>query len=120
MNRLENVQYVVCHGDMNHNNWMHDEQENLYLIDWDGATVADPALDLGLLLYSYIPEERWADWLSYYGVALTTSLRVRMHWYVVAYTISEMLWNQNRKKYEQVQEYRERLSYLLNSSSCPR
>ena len=43
--------YVVCHGDVNHNNWLLSDHQQLYLIDWDGAMIADPALDLGALLY---------------------------------------------------------------------
>ncbi|MBW4884120.1 MAG: hypothetical protein KZY76_00390 [Bacillus sp. (in: Bacteria)] len=27
------------------------------LIDWDGAMIADPAIDLGPLLYHYVEEE---------------------------------------------------------------
>ena len=37
--------YVVCHGDVNHNNWLLSDHQQLYLIDWDGAMIADPALD---------------------------------------------------------------------------
>ncbi len=114
MGQLESTEYAVCHGDINHNNWMRDEQDNLYLIDWDGATVADPALDLGLLLYTYIPESQWEDWLGHYGLELTSSLRIRMHWYVVAHTISEMLWHQSRHNVNQVEEYREALSFLVS------
>ena len=44
------------------------EEEQLYLIDWDGAIVADPALDLGLLLYHYIDQSEWEKWLAQYGV----------------------------------------------------
>ena len=36
-----------------------DENNQLYLIDWDGAVVADPAIDIGTLLYWYIPRESW-------------------------------------------------------------
>lgn len=42
---------VVCHCDVNHNNWLLSEDNQLYLIDWDGAMIADPAMDLGPLLY---------------------------------------------------------------------
>ena len=34
-----------------------DENNQLYLIDWDGAMVADPAIDIGNLLYWYIPRD---------------------------------------------------------------
>lgn len=91
---------VVCHGDVNHNNWLLTEDNQLYLIDWDGAMIADPAIDLGLLLYWYIPEENWEDWLTMYGEKLTDYLRLRMKWYVALQTLSSIQWykNKHRKK----------------------
>ncbi len=106
-------QYVVCHCDINHNNWIHGEEEQLYLIDWDGATVADPALDLGLLLYSYIPEHDWEEWIEKYGLLLGESLRERMHWYVVSQTISIILWHYERKQFEEVDKFKDYLHSLL-------
>lgn len=115
--RLENVRYqqfVVCHCDINHNNWMlDDEDEHLYLIDWDGANVADPALDLGLLLYSYIPEAEWGKWLQQYGIEMDDSLRQRMHWYVVSQSISVLLWHYERRQAEQVEQLTDDLHRLL-------
>lgn len=46
--------YVVCHGDVNHNNWIISEENELFLVDWDGAMLADPANDIGMILYQYI------------------------------------------------------------------
>ncbi len=120
LGKLDDTKYAVCHGDINHNNWMRDEHDNLYLIDWDGATVADPALDLGLLLYTYIPEEEWEIWLHSYGEELTDSLRLRMYWYMIAHSISELLWHHSRHNEEQVRSYEKNLSYLIDSSSIKR
>lgn len=108
-------QLVVCHCDINHNNWMLDEDEHLYLIDWDGAKVSDPALDLGLLLYSYIPEPEWEQWLKQYGVEINKSLRQRMHWYVVSQSISVLLWHYERKQNEQVEQLKEYVQSLLHA-----
>src|SRR5690606_3387603 len=52
---------TVCHFDVNHNNWLLSDSNQLYLIDWDGAMIADPAIDLGMLLYWYIPKEEWPN-----------------------------------------------------------
>ncbi|MDT8859345.1 phosphotransferase family protein [Alkalihalobacillus sp. MEB130] len=116
LRKLESVlheHFVVCHCDINHNNWMLDEDEHLYLIDWDGATVSDPALDLGLLLYSYIPEHEWQYWLSQYGVMLEDSLRNRMHWYVVSQSISVLLWHFGRGQFEQAEQLKDYIKSLL-------
>ncbi|WP_338030315.1 phosphotransferase family protein [Fervidibacillus albus] len=80
-------EWAVCHGDVNHNNWMMTEKGSLYLIDWDHAFIGDPAIDLGPLLYWYIPEKDWQDWLSIYGLQLDESLRARMKWYVFYQTL---------------------------------
>ncbi|OCA91423.1 phosphotransferase [Bacillus sp. FJAT-27225] len=97
---IGNIQYsehVVCHSDVNHNNWLLGEDSQLYLIDWDGATVGDPAIDLGMLLYSYVPKEDWESWLGRYGMELTSSLALRMKWYVCAEAISTVQWLKDKE-----------------------
>nr|WP_308807451.1 phosphotransferase family protein [Alkalicoccobacillus gibsonii] len=112
--KVVNFPSVVCHCDINHNNWMvDDETNNLYLIDWDGAMVADPALDIGLLLYSYIAEQDWEEWLHNYGIQLDQSLRDRMHWYVVAQTITLITWHYERGQPEEAKRFEEYLVTLL-------
>lgn len=98
INCVENSEYVVCHCDINHNNWVLSEEDELFLIDWDGAMVADPALDLGLLLYLYIPLDEWENWLDIYGIKSDDKLNKRMHWYVVAQTIYAIIWHHQRNE----------------------
>lgn len=78
---------VVCHSDLNHNNWIEDESGQLYLTDWDDAIIADRAFDLAMVLYSYVDETDWENWFQQYGVTLTETLRNRMHWYAIAQTV---------------------------------
>lgn len=78
---------VVCHSDLNHNNWIEDEEGLLYLTDWDDAIIADRAFDLAMVVYSYVDEADWEDWFSHYGVTLTNDLHHRMHWYAIAQTV---------------------------------
>lgn len=99
----------VCHCDVNHNNWLISDEQELYLIDWDGSMIADPALDLGPLLYWYIPKNSWGDWLSDYGLELSSDLERRMKWYVVYQTISSIVWYKNRNENS---EYRQRIGDL--------
>lgn len=84
---------VVCHSDINHNNWLLDHDDRLYLVDWDQAVIADPALDLGLILYWYIDESRWEEWLESYGWQLSDHLKLRMHWYMLSQTLMFMFWH---------------------------
>ncbi|MGY4689174.1 phosphotransferase [Salibacterium sp. K-3] len=104
---------VVCHCDMNHNNWMINSDHELYLIDWDGATVADPAFDLGLLLYEYIPVEEWEQWLHHYGLPLTRNLKRRMHWYVTANALDHAFYYRNKGSYEQASSWTDYLRQLV-------
>lgn len=110
---VKNPEYVVCHADVNHNNWVLSAKGNLYLIDWDGAMVADPALDLGILLHLYIPPSSWSDWLNKYGVTLDQQLSKRMHWYVVSQTIYAFLWHYRRKELRESEHWLLYLEGLL-------
>lgn len=113
----QNLPYInhenlgVCHCDVNHNNWLMSDEQELYLIDWDGAMIADPALDLGPLLYWYIPKNNWSDWLHNYGLELTANLERRMKWYVVYQTISAIVWYKRRKEEN---EYKQWIAQLGN------
>ncbi len=75
--------------------------------------VADPALDLGLLLYSYVPENEWDNWLQQYGLTYNKELSKRMHWYVVSHTISIIVWHIERNQLNQVVHLKEYLGDLL-------
>lgn len=96
---------VVCHCDVNHNNWLLDENNQLYLIDWDGAVVADPAIDIGTLLYWYIPREEWGKWLELYGMELDDSLILRMKWYVIAQTLSSIQWHKDKSRFAEMNKW---------------
>ncbi|MBT2638429.1 phosphotransferase family protein [Bacillus sp. ISL-39] len=104
---------VVCHCDVNHNNWLLTEDNQLYLIDWDGAMIADPAIDLGLLLYSYIPVEEWEDWLNKYGIILTESLKQRMKWYALAQSLSAIQWHKNQNRIPEMEKWIDFLKALI-------
>lgn len=98
-------QLAVCHGDVNHNNWLISESEELYLIDWDGAMIADPAFDIGLLLYWYVPKSEWENWLTQYGMELTDNLELRMKWYVIAHTLQTIQWHKEKERLEEMNHW---------------
>ncbi|GAA3320360.1 hypothetical protein GCM10020331_031040 [Ectobacillus funiculus] len=86
---------AVCHCDVNHNNWILSDDNELYLIDWDGAVIADPALDIGMLLYWYVPQSEWKSWLKHYDIEMTNSLFTPygMVRYCSVYYISAVVYN---------------------------
>lgn len=104
---------VVCHCDLNHNNWLLSDSNQLYLIDWDGAMIADPAIDLGLLLYWYIPKNDWKEWLDLYGMNLTDDLSLRMQWYVIAQTLDSIQWHKEKNRYKEMEKLSRFLSDIL-------
>jgi len=113
---LENMEHdhnVVCHSDVNHNNWLLSDSNELYLIDWDGAMIADPAVDIGMLLHWYIKKEDWPKWISLYGMELTDNLLLRMKWYVVAQSLHLLGWYQVKKKEKEILHWLQYLEHLL-------
>lgn len=102
---IQSDEQVVCHCDVNHNNWLLSEDNQLYLIDWDGAMIADPAIDLGLLLYWYIPKENWEDWLNRYGFELNDNLMLRMKWYVLSQTLTSIQWYKKKTRYSEMEKW---------------
>ncbi len=97
--------YVVCHGDVNHNNWLLSDVNELFLIDWDGAMLADPAVDVGMLLYWYVPEQEWSSWMSHYGEELTDDFRLRMKWYVVCQALVMLQWQKDKGRLHDVTKW---------------
>jgi thiamine kinase-like enzyme len=105
LSHIPNDIQVVCHGDVNHNNWLLTEDDQLYLIDWDGAMIGDPAIDLGMMLYWYVPQNKWPEWVRLYGIELNDHLRLRMKWYFVAHTLSSIQWLKDKERMEEMDKW---------------
>ena len=93
--KVDEQEFVVCHSDLNHNNWIEDEGGLLYVTDWDDAIIADRAFDLAMVVYSYLDEVEWERWFSHYGVRVSSELHNRMHWYAIAQTILTIYGEEN-------------------------
>lgn len=111
--KIECEEMVVCHCDINHNNWMISDTGELYLIDWDGAKVADPALDLGILLYLYVPKASWKEWLHQYGAEYTEELHERMQWYVISQLMYLIIWHLQREEFSEANKWKQQLKELV-------
>ena len=101
LSKLVHIKPVVCHCDLNHNNWLVTNNGQLYLIDWDNAEIADPALDLAMLFSSYIEDQEWEEWLHNYGVTGNRSLYLRIHWYMLYETIRALDCSTSLREYEE-------------------
>ncbi|MDG5787732.1 phosphotransferase family protein [Evansella sp. AB-P1] len=106
---------VVCHADVNHNNWIMSD-DNLFLIDWDGAIMADPALDLAQLLYLYVPKNQWENWLKEYGLTYSANLKYRLRWYMISQCVESILWRWQRQEYHEMTKWSDLLFQLLQET----
>lgn len=106
-------QFVVCHSDVNHHNWLLSDEDELFLIDWDGAMIADPALDIGTLLFGYVEPDKWKEWLVHYGMELSPSFFERMKWYAAAQLLLSIEWNQEKRRFHDMNHSLAALRRLL-------
>ena len=78
------VEYTVCHGDLNHNNFILTPQEELFLVDWESVCISDPLSDLTMLLCQYFSPSRWYSWFKSFGYEttdFTPRFYKRVEWY---------------------------------------
>ena len=74
---------TVCHGDVNRKNFLLDNAERLYLVDWEMVKIADPLSDISMLLTQYVALEDWNGWLEEYGLEMTDDISRRLEWYSI-------------------------------------
>lgn len=114
MPQLERKFYTVCHGDVNHNNWLLSDQDELFLVDWEGAMIADPAIDIGMILYTYRDTIDWQSWLATYGIEYTLDLEKRMKWYTIIQAIAMIEWYEEKSRYHDLNDCLKFLDDVLN------
>ncbi|AGU55427.1 phosphotransferase family protein [Staphylococcus aureus] len=116
MPSLDSRFFTVVHGDVNHNNWLLSDRDELFLVDWEGAMIADPAIDIGMLLYNYVPQQQWSEWLETYGVQESLNLNKRMKWYTVIQSIGLVQWYEEQKRYKDMNTWLKFLNEVMNSN----
>ena len=61
---IKNEEVVVVHGDVNHKNWLVDDNSGkIYLVDWDTVFLSDSMVDMAHVLSHYIKPTNWSLWL---------------------------------------------------------
>lgn len=113
---LDSRFFTVVHGDVNHNNWLLSDRDELYLVDWEGAMIADPAIDIGMLLYNYVHQQNWSKWFKTYGVEESLNLNKRMKWYTVIQAIGLIQWYEEQKRYKDMNIWLKFLNEVMNSN----
>lgn len=74
-------QYVVCHGDLNHHNFLKDENQQLFLVDWEDVKLADPLSDIAWFLVQYFQPSSWMRWFEDYQFPIDETFYKRVRWY---------------------------------------
>ncbi|WP_188393139.1 phosphotransferase family protein [Compostibacillus humi] len=116
--KTRNQNLAVCHSDINHHNLLMSKDGSLYLIDWDNATIADPAFDFGMILNGYIPRNQWEDWLEKYGADKEDNVIERMYWFLLYDSLHYFSWHMERKENKRAHDRRNNL-YKLNKEVLP-
>ncbi|WP_056989164.1 phosphotransferase family protein [Lacticaseibacillus camelliae] len=102
----------VCHGDLNHKNWLLSDSQQLYLVDWDQASLGDIAFDLSVVLINYVPRPQWEDWLRAYGSSLTSDLLQRITWYGRLHLLHEVAAQYAAQRYTEMNQALTQLQQL--------
>ena len=81
---LKEEEITVVHGDVNHKNWLvDDESDKVYLVDWDTVLLSSPLVDIAHVLTHYIKPENWEEWLHQagYKTAKNKNIEHELIWY---------------------------------------
>ncbi len=96
--------YVAVHGDTNHRNWLLSDTNKLYLVDWDSAMLADPAVDVGTILGRYVSPVNWHLWLEAYGLRPENSVMDRIHWYAMMHQLEQIKIQYNKGNFKKMND----------------
>jgi aminoglycoside phosphotransferase (APT) family kinase protein len=77
---FEPVECVPTHADPNNNNFLLVGEE-IYLLDWDGASLSDPIRDVGPLLWWYVPAEKWPEFFAAFQVEMSEQTAHKVYWW---------------------------------------
>lgn len=107
-NQITCEKYVVCHGDLNHRNFLIDENNRLYLVDWETARLSDPMSDIASFLCQYVQMNDWLKWIETYGMKVTDELLHKLEWYALYFCLSDI-----KKMYTQGRSYQMNNNIIL-------
>ena len=67
VSKLSSRGLVASHNDICNGNWLISNDEKIYLLDYEGMSLDDPALDIGAILWWYYPKEMRERFLEITG-----------------------------------------------------
>ncbi|EXJ22911.1 aminoglycoside phosphotransferase family protein [Alkalibacterium sp. AK22] len=108
---------AVCHGDISHKNLLLSSEEELYLVDWDSAVLADPVVDMSQLLVRYIEFDSWSEWTKEIGVHSDGTAKLKLYWYAVVNLVLDTRANHIKQDYIRMNKNLIKLNQILSDMS---
>ncbi|MGX7069341.1 phosphotransferase family protein [Gemella bergeri] len=110
----DNVRYAPCHTDLNKDNWLLSDNGKLFLVDWEHSILGDPAIDISYILYKYIPQDNWSEWLDIYGEKPTLKYRNRLKWYITFQSLIMIVWYHEKRQLAEMNSWLVFLDSIFN------
>lgn len=85
---LKPTPLVPTHSDPNPQNLLLTENR-IVMVDWDDIFLSDPMKDIGLILWWYIPRNKWGEFFKVYGKELDEE---KLRWWIARNTLSIAGW----------------------------
>jgi thiamine kinase-like enzyme len=89
---LKPTTLVPTHADPNSKNFLLTNT-GLTMVDWDDILLSDPMRDVGLMLWWYIPKDKWSTFFEYYGQDIDEE---KIYWWTARASLSIAAWFANR------------------------
>lgn len=94
-----------CHTDVHKDNWLLSDSNKLFLVDWEEAFLGDSAIDISFILYKYIPQDNWNDWLNSYGIKLDLAYRLKLKWYITLQSLIMVIWYKEKQQFSNMNDW---------------
>ena len=88
---LQSTTLVPVHADPNTKNML-VVSSALYLLDWDEIALSDPLRDIGLVLWWYIPPQKWPEFFAAYDLQPDEKHLTKIYWWCARTSFSVALW----------------------------
>ncbi len=97
--------YEVSHGDLSRKNFLLSDSGQLYLVDWESVSFADPVKDLSMLMCRYVPRADWKQWLKgYFGKQLPEAMEFRIQWYALMNLLLDVKYSYQRGHFHEMNQ----------------
>jgi len=89
---LKAVPLVPTHADPNASNFLLIDT-GLIMVDWDDIILSDPIKDISLILWWFVPKNKWSEFFNIYGEDLDEQ---KIYWWIARGTLLIATWYDKR------------------------